>query len=281
MKNKYKKVYSLAHQAGYRNYTIRDLINLKGKKKLTQINVVSPEEAAAAEAAGIDMIICGVDKLKEIRDAAPNTFLTCGIKYTEHASKESMMKKVFELLEVGVDSIHTNSWNINFIKYLSEFNIPFQGHVGFVPMQSTWTGGVKPVGKNSAEAIKVYHDIKELEKIGAWAIEVECVPEDTLKEITKETKALTISIGSGGYADIQFLFGEDILGYHFNSTAIPRHAKKYKDFNKIFEKLQKDRIQAFKQYQNDVVSKKFPSKNNVIFAEKKELEKFKKLIKKL
>ena len=281
MKNKFKKVYSLAHQAGYRNYTVKDLINLKGKKKLTQINVVSPEEAAAAEAASIDMIICGVDQLKEIRKAAPNTFLTCGIKYTEHASKESMMKKVFELLEVGVDSIHTNSWNINFIKYLSDFNIPFQGHVGFVPMKSTWTGGVKPVGKSSAEAIKVYHDIKELEKIGAWAVEVECVPEDVLKEITKDTKALTISIGSGRYADIQFLFGEDILGYHFNSTKTPRHAKKYKDFNKTYEKLQKDRIDAFKEYQKDVVSKKFPSKNNVVFAEKKELEKFKKLIKKI
>ena len=102
MRNKYKKVYSLGHQAGYRNYTVKDLINLKGKKKLTQINVVSPEEAAAAEASGIDMIICGVDQLKEIRKAAPNTFLTCGIKYTEHASKESMMKKVYvlELLPV-------------------------------------------------------------------------------------------------------------------------------------------------------------------------------------
>ena len=192
-----------------------------------------------------------------------------------------MMKKVFELIEIGVDSIHTNSWNINFIKYLSDFNIPFQGHVGFVPMKSTWTGGVKPVGKSSAEAIKVYHDIKELEKIGAWAVEVECVPEDVLKEITKDTKALTISIGSGRYADIQFLFGEDILGYHFNSTKTPRHAKKYKDFNKIYEKLQKDRIDAFKEYQKDVVSKKFPSKNNVVYAEKKELEKFKKLIKKI
>ena len=104
MKNKFKKVYSLAHQAGYRNYTVKDLINLKGKKKLTQINVVSAEEAAAAEAAGIDMIICGVDQLKEIREAAPNTFLTCGIKYTEYASKESIMKKVFELLEVGGES---------------------------------------------------------------------------------------------------------------------------------------------------------------------------------
>ena len=281
MKHKYKKVYSLAHQVGYRNYTVRDLINSKGKKKLTQINVISPEEAAAAEAAGIDLIICGVDRLKEIREAAPNTFLTCGIKYTEHASKESMMKKVFELIEVGVDSIHTNSLNIKFIKYLSEFNIPFQGHVGFVPMKSTWTGGVKPVGKNSAEAIKIYHEIKELEKIGAWAIEVECMPEDILKEITKKTKALTVSIGSGRFADIQFLFGEDILGYHFNSIETPRHAKKYKNFNKTYANLQKERVLAFKEYQNDVISKKFPSKNNVVFAEKKELEKFKKLIKKI
>ena len=279
MKNKFKKVYSLAHQAGYRNYTVKDLINLKGKKKLTQINVVSPEEAAAAEAAGIDMIICGVDQLKEIRKAAPNTFLTCGIKYTEHASKESMMKKVFELLEVGVDSIHTNSWNINFIKYLSDFNIPFQGHVGFVPMKSTWTGGVKPVGKTSKEAIKVYNDIKELEKIGAWAVEVECVPEDILKEINNQTKVLTISIGSGRYGDVQFLFGEDILGYHFNSTKTPRHAKKYKDFNKIYEKLQKERILAFKEYQKDVVSKKFPSKNNVTLTKDNELNEFKKIIK--
>jgi len=281
MKSKYKKVYSLAHQAGYRNYTVRDLINLKGKKKLTQINVISPYEAEAAEIAGIDMIICGVDKLKEIREAAPNTFLTCGIKYTEHASKESLMRNVFELLEIGVDSIHTNSWNIKFIKYLSDFNIPFQGHVGFVPMKSTWTGGVKPVGKTSKEAMKVYNDIKELEMIGAWAVEVECVPEDVLKEINNQTKVLTISIGSGRYGDVQFLFGEDILGYHFNSNETPRHAKKYKDFNKIYEKLQKERVLAFKEYHKDVVGKKFPSKINAVFAEKIELEKFKKLIKKL
>ena len=134
MKKKYKKVYSLAHQVGYRNYTVRDLLELKGRTKLTQINVITPEEAAAAELADIDLLITGADRLKEIRAAAPNTFLTCGIKYTEHESKESIARKCFELIELGVDSIHTNSWNVNFIKYISEFNIPLQGHVGFVPM---------------------------------------------------------------------------------------------------------------------------------------------------
>ena len=96
MKKKYKKVYSLAHKAGYRNYTVQDLLRLKGKKKLTQINVISAEEAYAAESAGIDLLITGGDNLKEIREAAPNTFLTCGIKYTDHESKESITKKCFE-----------------------------------------------------------------------------------------------------------------------------------------------------------------------------------------
>lgn len=280
MKNRYKKVYSLSHQAGYRNYTVKDLLELKGRKKMTQIHVISPEEASAAEDAGIDMIVTNTNRLKEIREAAPNTFLTCGPNYTRHETKEKMMKEVFELVRIGVDSIHTNSWNINFIKYLSEFKIPFQGHVGLVPMKSTWTGGVKPVGKKSSEAIKIYNDIKKLEEIGAWAVEVECVPEDVLREITKRTEILTISIGSGKYGDIQFLFGEDILGYNLSSTKTPRHAKSYKNFNKIHNDIQKERVNAFKKFQLEVTERKFPLKKHSIMAEKKELEKFKKLIKK-
>jgi 3-methyl-2-oxobutanoate hydroxymethyltransferase len=261
MKKKYKKVYSLAHQAGYRNYTVRDLLELKGRTKLTQINVITPEEAAAAELADIDLLITGADRLKEIREAAPNTFLTCGIKYTEHESKESIARKCFELIELGVDSIHTNSWNINFIKYISEFNIPLQGHVGFVPMKSTWTGGVKPVGKTLKEAIKIYEEIKELENIGCWAVEVECIPADILAEINKITKMLTISIGSGSKSDVQFLFAEDILGYHNDSSKTPRHAKSYRNFDKIFQDIQKERIKAFKKYQADVDLKNFLQRN--------------------
>ena len=274
MKKKYKKVYSLAHQAGYRNYTVRDLLDLKGKNKLTQINVISPEEAKAAELANIDLIITGGNKLKEIREAAPNTFLTCGVQYTDHESKESITKKCFELIEIGVDSIHTNSWNLNFIKYVSDFKIPLQGHVGFVPMKSTWTGGVKPVGKNLSEAIKIYEEIKKLEKIGCWAVEVECVPADILGEITKMTEMLTISIGSGGNADVQFLFAEDILGYHFNSTKTPRHAKSYNNFERIYNNVHKERVNAFRKFQSDVKLKKFPSKKHSIMANKDELVKF-------
>lgn len=274
MKQKYKKVYSLAHEPGYRNYTVRDLLELKGKKKLTQIHVLTPEEASAAEEAGIDLIICpGSSKLKDIREAAPNTFLTCGVSYM-HESKEAIAKKCFEYLQLGVDSIHTNSWNINYVKYVSEFNIPLQGHVGFVPMKSTWTGDVKPFGKNTAEAIKIFNDIKELEKIGVWAIEIECIPEDILREITKRTSSLTISIGSGIAADVQFLFGEDILGYNQSSKETPKHAKKYRDFNKVYQNLQKERIKALKQFNKDAKKINFAKKNNIVSISKDEFEVF-------
>ena len=97
MKKNLKRVFSINLQPGYRNYTVRDLLELKGKKKLTQINVTSPEEAAAAEEAGIDLIIAGPPSpMKKIREAAPNTFFTCGLSFLEYESKESIVLGIRE-----------------------------------------------------------------------------------------------------------------------------------------------------------------------------------------
>jgi len=274
MKKNLKKVFSLSLQPGYKNYTVRDLIELKGKKKLTQINVTSPEEAIAAQESDIDLIIAGPPSpLKKIREAAPNIFFTVGLNWLDHESKESITRKALELVEMGVDSIHCGCWNIDFIKYLSNFKIPIQGHVGLVPMRSTWTGGVKPFGKKSHEAIQIYNNIKEIEQIGAWGVEVECVPKDVLNELTKRTKMLTISIGAGSSGDVQFLFAEDILGHSLIDT--PRHAKMYRNFSKIFQNMQKERINAFKEFKKDVLTNKYPAKKHSIGIEKTELNKFK------
>ena len=39
-----------------KKYSVYDLRQLKGKRCLTHVHVKSPEEAAAAEAAGIDLL---------------------------------------------------------------------------------------------------------------------------------------------------------------------------------------------------------------------------------
>ena len=60
-----------------KKYTVYDLQNLKGKRCLTHIHVKSPDEARAAELAGIDLMSCSFDsheaqlRLPKIIKAAP------------------------------------------------------------------------------------------------------------------------------------------------------------------------------------------------------------------
>ena len=44
-----------------KKYSVYDLQQLKGQRCLTHIHVKSPDEAAAAEAAGIDLMSCSYD----------------------------------------------------------------------------------------------------------------------------------------------------------------------------------------------------------------------------
>ena len=278
MPKKYKKVFSINLEPGYRNYTVRDLIDLKGKKKLSQIHVSTPEEASAAEEAGIDLLLVrAYPELGEIRKAAKKTFISVSIPFIKYASKYDIVKDSLEVIDLGFDSITCGSWNLDFMKYLNGFNIPMQGHAGFVPRKSTWTGGVKAVGKTFEEAKKLYNEIKLIEKTGAWSVEVECVPSKVMEIISNNTSMVTVSIGSGYNADVQFLFAEDILGY--GNVELPRHAKQYRNFKKIYDNLQKERIKAFKEYKRDIIDTLFPSKSNIIDISEIELNKLKKAVK--
>ena len=277
MKKKYKRVFSINNDLGYRNNTVRDIIELKGKKKLTQVRVTNTEEAAAAEEAGIDLLLTGPGpEFSKIRKAAAKTFMTVGVPFIQNPSKREATKKAFEIIEEGADSLMCQNWNLDWMKHLSKFRIPFQSHVGFIPRRTTWIGGIRSFGKKANEALELFKDIKDKKKTGAWGIEVELVPQNILAEITKMTSLVTISIGSGNAADAQFLFAEDILGQ--SQIQFPRHAKKYANFEKLMQKIQNERINAFREFNSEVKKNKFPSKKNLITIEKKELMNFKKYI---
>ena len=277
MHKKYKRVFSINNDLGYRNYTVRDIIDLKGKKKLSQLRVTSAQEAAAAEEAGIDLLLTSPGpELAEIRKAAAKTFMTVGVPFIENPSKREATKKAFEIIEAGADSLMCQNWNLDWMTHLSKFRIPFQSHVGFIPRRTTWIGGIRSFGKTAKEAMELLKDIKDIENTGAWGIEVELVPQNMLAEITKMTSLVTISIGSGNAADAQFLFAEDILGQ--SQIQFPRHAKQYANFDNLMQNLQKERVKAFKEFQSDVKKNKFPTKKHSISLEKKELLNFKKFL---
>ncbi len=55
---------------------------------------------------------------------------------------------------------------------------------------------------------------------------------------------------------------------------MPRHAKQYRNFLKEFDRLQKERENAFQEFCNDVHSGGFPEKKNIVEIEEKEYDQF-------
>jgi 3-methyl-2-oxobutanoate hydroxymethyltransferase len=248
-----------------KKYTVYDLRQIKGKRCLTHVHVKSPEEAAAAEAAGIDLLSCSFDtpaaqaRLPLLVEAAPKSFISGA---TPHglASPEAAIRIAFQALEIGASSVYCSAspW---MIEAMAREGIPVVGHLGMVPRHATWTN-IRPIGKTAAEARQLYEQMKHLENAGAYAAELELVPHRLAAYLCKKTSLFLMSLGSGNGCDSQFLFSDDILGDY--NERIPRHAKAYRDFKKEYQRLQNERIAAFKEYAADVHDGRFPEAAHLV-----------------
>jgi len=268
--------------------TVYDYLKCKGQRQLSVLFVHNAEEARAAEEAGIDMICTShdapqfgifnsFDELKRIREAAPNCFMQSGTA-SNIASEYDAMKVSHKYLEIGADVIYGGNWSYKIIRGLRDENIPINSHVGLVPGKATWIGGFRAIGKTADEAIGVLQHTLELQEAGAIGVELEVVPPKVAEVITKKVEIMTLSMGSGSGCDGQYLFANDVLGY--TKGHIPRHARIYKDFKKEHEKLQRERVDAFKSFHEDTINKKFNDPKITVGIEDKEYEKFLKLAEK-
>jgi 3-methyl-2-oxobutanoate hydroxymethyltransferase len=248
-----------------KKYSVYDLRQLKGKRCLTHIHVKSPEEAAAAEAAGIDLLSCSFDsaaaqaRLPLLVAAAPKSFIS-GATPHGMASPEVAIRIAFQALELGASSVYCSAspW---MIEAMAREGIPVVGHLGMVPRHATWTN-VRAIGKTAAEARRLYGQMKRLENAGAYAAELELVPHRLAEYLCKKTSLFLMSLGSGSGCDSQFLFSDDILADY--DERIPRHAKAYRNFLKEYKRLQDERIAAFKEYADDVKSGRFPQVSHLV-----------------
>ncbi len=248
-----------------KKYTVYDLQQLKGKRCLTHIHVKSPEEAAAGEAAGVDLMSCSFDspetqaRLPQLAAAAPNSFLSGA---TPHglASPEEAIRVGFRALELGASSVYCSASPF-IIEAMARERIPVVGHLGMVPRHVTWTN-YRAIGKTADEALKLYRDLKTLESAGAYAAELECVPHNLARFLCSQTRMLLMSLGSGDGCDTQFLFSDDILGDY--DDRLPRHARAYRNFLEEHRRLQRERIAAFSEYIADVQAGRFPAPGQLV-----------------
>ncbi|MEM9282017.1 MAG: 3-methyl-2-oxobutanoate hydroxymethyltransferase [Verrucomicrobiota bacterium] len=258
-----------------KKYTVYDLQQLKGKRVLTHIHVKSPDEAQAAEQAGVDLMSCSYDspeaqaRLPHLVEAAPHSFLSCA---TPHglASREEAIRIAFQALEAGASSVYCSASPF-IIEGMAHEGIPVVGHLGMVPRHVTWTN-YRAIGKTAEEAALLFQKMKEIESAGAYAAELEVVPVALASFLSSKTSMLLMSLGSGAGCDTQFLFSDDILGDYEERP--PRHAKVYRDFHAEFQRLQQERIAAFSAYIKDVESGSFPGPEHLIEMPEAEMEKF-------
>ena len=172
--------------------TVKEILDSKGKKKLTQVYVHTPLEANACEKSGIDMIVSSENNnFKFLRENAMNTFFTVGLQYGRYLTEYEIIKKSFQLLEMGADAIYCPQ-SARFIKVIANEGIPVVGHTGFIPYKLTQYGGFKAYGKNLIEAKKILNEIYILQDAGAFATEIEIVPEEIVQMICKETNIFLI-----------------------------------------------------------------------------------------
>ncbi|MBC8387991.1 MAG: 3-methyl-2-oxobutanoate hydroxymethyltransferase [Actinobacteria bacterium] len=271
----------------------RDILELKGKRKITKTTALDFFTARAIEQAEIDII--GLDGppteiyykgmqngikaklyelifcLKAVRRGAPNTFIMVPIPYGySYLSYEKTSEAVVKLIKTGADAVKIEGAGINVekIKRIANKGIPCVGTVG-LNMEIVIREGFKSIGKKADEAVETYKNALALQEAGVIWLELECVPYKVTAEITKRLKVPAIGVGSGAGCDGQFLHCEDILGMH--DRYYPKHCKKYLNFFK-------DSVTALKRFKEEVKIGIFPEESNSFEIDDKEFEAFLKRI---
>lgn len=259
-----------------RRPTVADIRATKARgETISMLYVTTPEEAAAADAAGIHMLsIEGRFFSAEMRAAAGRCFVQVGLPYGPAgslATAEDYLREAFRFMALGGDCFYCAA-SLEIQKVLCDNAVPVVAHVGLIPSQCTWTGGFKAVGKTAASARMVWDHVKRLEAIGCFGAELEVVPDRVAELISRSTPMIMLGMGAGPGADAQYLFAEDVLGHTRGHK--PRHAKTYRDFAAEYARLQAERIAAFREFIADVNTGAYPAPEHTVAINDTEFEAF-------
>lgn len=260
--------------------TVHDMREKKRRgEKISMLFVSTPEEAAAADAAGIDMLsIEGRFFTPEMREAAGRCFVQVGLPYGRWgtfdgrplATPEDYLRAAFHFAQLGGDCFYCAA-SFDIQKTLCDNMIPIVAHVGLVPSYITWTGW-RAVGKTAAEAMELWGQVKRLDEINCFGAELEVVPDKLGEFLSKNSNIIMLGMGAGPGADAQYLFAEDVLGHTAGHK--PRHAKTYRNFAAEYARLQQERIAAFKEYVDDVEAGVYPSAEHTVAMDEAEFDAF-------
>lgn len=113
------------------------------------------------------------------------------------------------------------------IRAITDAQIPVVAHIGLTPQSINMFGGFKVQGKSEETAKKLVEEAQAVEKAGAFAVVLECVPAKLAKLISEKITIPTIGIGAGAGCDGQVLVYQDMLAMF--SDFKPKFVKQFAD----------------------------------------------------
>lgn len=254
--------------------TTLKLKEMKDKgEKISMTTAYDYPTAALVEKAGIEIILVGdslmmtvlgddstvactmdqmIHHIQPVVKGAPTPHIVGDMPFGSYnVSKEQGIINATRMLKEGrCDSIKLEGGKevADTVKAIVDAGIPVMGHVGLTPQTVSKLGGFKIQGKGDA-AQKVLDDALALEAAGAYAIVLECIPEELGRLITKKLSIPTIGIGGGRYTDGQVLVFHDMMGLF--EKFVPKFVKQYLN-------LSPEIVKALEKFKQDVKCGEFP-----------------------
>ncbi|MFC7370540.1 3-methyl-2-oxobutanoate hydroxymethyltransferase [Fictibacillus iocasae] len=268
--------------------TVKSLAQMKqNKEKIVMMTAYDYPSAVLCEQAGMDLILVGdslgmvvlgyettipvtVDEMiyhtKTVRRGAASTFVVTDMPFMSyHGSIDTTLDNARRIMqESGASAVKLEGGGkiAETVKRLTDSGVPVMGHLGLTPQSVGVEGGYKVHGKQRKEAEALIEDAKKLEQSGAFAIVLECVPQQ-LAEIASEALQIpVIGIGAGAGADGQVLVYHDIVGY--GSHHVPKFVKKYGEISPVI-------LDALTSYKQEVKNGTFPAQEHSFTMKEEEL----------
>ncbi len=256
--------------------TIRSLFKKKEEgRRITMVSTYDYLSARLCEEVGIDCILVGdslgmvfqglestlpvsleemIYHTKAVRRGAKRSFIIVDMPFLSYqVSLEEAIKNCGRVMkETGANAVKLEGGEeiAELVHKLVNIGIPVVGHIGFTPQSVHALGGYRVVGRVEEEAQRVRRDFKALESAGAFMVVLESMPTSLAKELTENSKAITIGIGAGPYCHGQVLVFYDLVG--LVEDIKPKFVKRYVEGAKLFK-------EALKRFKEEVEEGLFPS----------------------
>jgi 3-methyl-2-oxobutanoate hydroxymethyltransferase len=142
------------------------------------------------------------------------------------------MESVEALARAGAQAVKIEGLDghAEIVSHIIGSDIPVMGHLGLTPQSINRLGGYRTQGRDQASAEKLASDALRLQKLGCFALVLECVPAALAARVTAQLRIPVIGIGAGPHTDGQVLVLQDMLGLYGEP---PSFVKKYLDGRKL------------------------------------------------